>query len=285
MTNFCGINFEHPIINSSGCWVRTKEQILELSETRLAGITLKTVTLDSKNANCKPNFYAANNLIFNCMGCPNLGYNYYKDIIINKPLIISMLGNNIDELKIMLQDYNKLNNNKRLVEINISCPNLENRIPGYHCKDIIKIIYTIKDIETNNLVIGFKLPPYLEINKINKIAQLLNKHDIIKFITCSNTIPNGLVLQNQEPILSKTFGGISGKVNKYIATSNIFNFKKYLKNIQIIGCGGINSLEDIKDYLSVGASLVQIGSNFYNQNNDKLDSIKINSLIEEYIKI
>lgn len=287
MVDFCGIIFNHPIINASGCWVSTDLQIDNLLNSKLAGITLKTLTLHQKNPNSELNYYKTNTVVFNCMGCPNYGYTYYKNIVSNiknKPIILSVLEtlDDNDELSIILNDYNKLNQHKKLVEINLSCPNLENRIIGYHTKDIEKVINKLRLININNLIIGFKLPPYFEIYKINKITELLNKNnDIIKFITCSNTIPHGLILKNQEFVLSNKFGGISGKLNKYIATSNIFNFKTNLINIQIIGCGGISDIDDVKDYLTVGANLVQIGSAFYDNKYNNLDINKINELIEK----
>jgi len=288
MVDFCSIKFSHPIINSSGCWVSTELQISKLLNSKLSGLTLKTLTLNQKKSNPEPNYYKIDTITFNCKGCPNYGYIYYKNIISNikdKPIILSVLEtlDNNDELTTILDDYNKLSNIKRLVEINLSCPNLENKIIGYHRKDIEKVINKLRLINLDNLIIGIKLPPYFEIYKINKISELLNKNnDIIRFITCSNTIPNGLILKNQEFILANKFGGISGKINKYIATSNIFSFKKNLINTQIIGCGGVSDIDDIKDYLKVGADLIQIGSSFYDNKYNNLDIDKINELIDKF---
>ena len=41
--------------------------------------------------------------------------------------------------------------------------------------------------------IGVKLPPYFEINHFDSVGKILDKFDI-KFITCVNSIGNGLII-------------------------------------------------------------------------------------------
>ena len=99
------------------------------------------------------------------------------------------------------------------------------------------------------------------------------------------SIPNCLILNENKPVLSNIYGGLSGKLNKYISLSNVYYFKNKLNNdIEIIGCGGIETLEDVNNYLNNGASYVQLGSCFYNNILNELDYEKINSIIDEYEK-
>ena len=43
--------FEHPVLNASGCWCMTKEQIDKLYGRKLAGIVMKTCSIKQKNGN------------------------------------------------------------------------------------------------------------------------------------------------------------------------------------------------------------------------------------------
>jgi dihydroorotate dehydrogenase (fumarate) len=277
-----GILFKNPILSSSGCWCNTKEQIEKLYNSDLGGVVLKTCSLYPNDGNDEPNFYynKRDDIKLNCKGLPNKGYEYYRNIVLEydkKPLILSVTIKNEDELLFMLVDFDFSVKNRVMVEINMSCPNIENRIPGLHCKDISNLITFLRNIETKNIVYGIKLPPILEIEKCMKIAKLLNDNkDIIRFIVCSNTIPNGYT---RDIKLSNEYGGISGRINKYIALSNVRTFNKLLKDIHIIGCGGIYDTDDIVDYINEGASLVQIGSSVYNDKMDELDIEIINEII------
>ena len=131
-----------------------------------------------------------------------------------------------------------------------------------------------------------KLSPYLDHNLCEKIINIINKNNdrnLIKYIVLSNSIPNCLILNNNKPVLSNTYGGLSGKLNKFISLSNVHYFKgKLNKDIKIIGCGGIQTIDDVNDYLNNGADYVQLGSCFYNNLTNSLDINNINSLIYHY---
>lgn len=297
--------FNNIILNASGCWCKTDEQLTILNNTLLGGIVSKTTTLHEKNANKEPNYITIDkNIKMNCMGIPNNGYEYYKKYLYTfiKPYILSLCCNNLNELKYMLNDYNEYSklyynttNTPALVELNISCPNVGGRIKGYHIKDIISILKMIDEMKLKYIQIGLKLPPYSEIEKIIKLSKVFYFYNIINilvYIVCSNSIPNGLYLKNNKPYLSNIYGGISGGYNKYISLSNVYTFNTSLSrlshlyninlnninnninnnNIKIIGCGGIKTIDDIKEYVTCGASFVQIGS-FINENNINVNEI------------
>lgn len=283
------INFENPILNASGCWCLNENQLDELYESSLSGILCKTCTIFSKEGNCEPNYYyhVENNIHFNCKGLPNLGYQYYRNLskkYNKKPYIISLAFENYDDLHIVLKDYNSFVNHSVLVELNLSCPNTLSQIPGYDLFQVDKILKVLKYINLSNIHYGFKLPPYFQLESIDEMCKLFNNYtDILKYIVLSNSIPNCLPLKNGIPILSNTYGGLSGKINKHIALSNVVSFSKIIdKKIKIVGCGGIDTITDVKDYLNNGANFVQLASCFYDVENNKLDIKKINELIREF---
>jgi dihydroorotate dehydrogenase len=283
------IQFDNPFLNASGCWCANEEQIYELIQSKLGGVVSKTCSIFSQEGNKEPNYYYEpnNNVHFNCKGLPNNGYDYYKKIsknIENKPFILSIAYTNIYEIILILNDYDKYLDKSALVEINLSCPNIETRIPGYHLDDIEVLLVNIKELDYDNVCIGLKLPPYFELEFMDKLSNLLNKYEsIIHFIVASNSIPNGLVLDDKKkPILSNVYGGISGKLNKMIALSNIKTFYSLLnESISIIGCGGINDYDDVLDYLKYGAKFVQLASCFYQSETNKLDLERINNLVNK----
>jgi dihydroorotate dehydrogenase (fumarate) len=280
--NIDGIIFKNPILNSSGCWCNTKEQIKKLYDSDLGGIVLKTCSLYPNSGNSEINFYhnEMDDIKLNCKGLPNMGYEYYRNIVMEydkKPLILSVTCKDYDELRYILIDYDFNVKRKVMVEINMSCPNVQYRIPGFHSKDILQLINFLKNLNTKNIIYGIKLPPIFELEKCIKFSNMLNNYsNIIRFIVCSNTIPNGYT---RDIKLSNIYGGISGRINKYIALSNVKTFYKLLKNIHIIGCGGIYDTNDIVDYINEGASLVQIGSSVYIEEKNELDIDRINEMI------
>lgn len=279
-------------LNASGCWCADEEQILNLLNSNLDAVIIKTCTLEPKNGNREPNYYKLDEIHINSKGLPNNGYYYYKELYkkfchLDKKFILSVAWENCDEKTIkLLEDYNNTVTKKELVELNLSCPNLHHLIPSYDPEYLELILKTLNKQHFSNLFFSLKLSPYLDHSLCKKIINVINnnnEHNVIKYVTLSNSIPNCLILNNNESVLSNIYGGLSGKLNKYIALSNVNYFKDKLnKEIKIIGCGGIETLNDVNEYLGIGASFVQLGSCFYNSITNSLDIEKINSLINDY---
>jgi dihydroorotate dehydrogenase (fumarate) len=116
------------------------------------------------------------------------------------------------------------------------------------------------------MIIGLKLKPLFEIYEFDKISEILLRYkENVQFITCSNSIPNGLIIDGlKETTMIKPrdgLGGIGGICMKPTSLSNVWNLYKRLgTNIDIIGCGGITSGLDVFEYILCGAKAVQIGS-------------------------
>jgi len=288
------IPFIVPILNASGCWSLNEEQLTELFESKLGGIVTKTCTIFCKEGNPEPNYYQLeNNIHFNSKGLPNLGYQYYKNLskkfnekFNEKPFILSIAFEDFDKLKILLQDYNNFIDTNMLVEINLSCPNTNNEIPGYNKHCLEGLLHALTGYNLTKVQFGFKLPPYFVKQDIYQLSELFNSYPkLLAYIVVSNSIPNCLPIVEGKTVLSTTFGGMSGKINKYIALGNVVLFSQHLnKQIKIVGCGGIETLADVNDYLQNGADFVQLASCFYDQQNNKLNIEKINNLINNYLK-
>lgn len=277
--------------NASGCWCASEKQLDELFNTKLNYIISKTCTLYPKTGNPEPTYYKTDNIHINSKGLPNEGYYYYKNLYNkycsnNKRFILSVAWEHNEENTLtLLQDYNNFVSKEELVELNLSCPNLNHEIPSYNDLLLDKILKSINNLNLTNIIFSLKLSPFLDHQLCNKIINVINnnKTNKVKYIVLSNSIPNCLILQNNQPVLSNIFGGLSGKLNKFISLSNIYYFKNRIdKNIELIGCGGIENIQDVYDYLNNGASYVQLASCFYDSSINCMDYNKINLLISEF---
>jgi len=284
-----------PIITASGCWASTEEQILKLMTTNIGAICLKTCTLESRDGNPEPTYYTNGGFTFNSKGLPNPGYSYYRDILIkynvnnNKPFFISIGYESNDNCLSILKDLQTITKKQIFVELNMSCPNVKNKtVPAYNIDILNNLLFNLKEFNNQNkIIIGIKLPPYLDTSFIHKVCDILNNHLSVKFITMCNSIPNTVYIKDNNYVLNTIMGGMSGKANKYVSLGSILHFKKKLdSSIVIIGCGGISDVSDIDDYFMCGATYVQIASCFYEEETNSLNLEKINNLIEKYkIKI
>jgi dihydroorotate dehydrogenase len=91
---------------------------------------------------------------------------------------------NLEELEIMLIDLNKAAESQRLVEVNLSCPNVDRS----HCLNSYSQYFDkITQLNCSNLIVGIKLAPLFEFKHYEIISHMLLKSQI-QFITCCNSL-------------------------------------------------------------------------------------------------
>lgn len=271
--------FDGIILNASGPRCTTDDELINLDKSKSGWVLTKSCTLEHRDGNASPRYYDNDLGSINSMGLPNNGIDYYIEcaLEIKKPYYISVCGLTLDENIIILDKILNAQATRKIdgIELNLSCPNVIGKGQlGYDFEQIhiylSKVFEMIKPYTKIN--IGVKLPPYFEISHFDTVGTLLDKFDI-KFITCVNSIGNGLII---DPITEKTqikpkmgCGGIGGTYIKPTGLSNVWNFynvfKKLNSPIKIIGCGGVSSGMDAFEYILCGATAVQIGTQFYKE--------------------
>ena len=201
------------------------------------------------------------------MGLPNLGYKEYVRFTrilkkkYNKKIIASICGMTLEDNVTMFKAFNE--SDADIIEFNPGSPNTIGKpIVGYDYKEMDKLLNAVTKICKKPL--GVKLPPYFDFVHFEAMATVLKRYPI-DFITCVNSIGNGLVIdpQKEQPVTKPKggFGGIGGKIIKYTTLGNIRKFYELLEDkIKIIGVGGVFSGVDAFEFILAGASAVQIGT-------------------------
>lgn len=261
--------FESPIINASGVWCTTKKELEDLVKSETGGVVFKTMTLEPRQGNPEPRFYLNNLFSINSMGLPNLGVEYYCSIVaglkkFNKPLIASIAGFKENEFYKLVEKINNYSFDG--IEVNLSCPNLAGKtIFAYDKRTSFKILNNVR--KSTDKIVGVKLPPYPERYQIEEMSTILVKSKI-DYLTVINSYPLSTEIDSKsEKFFIKPnlgIGGLGGRALKQIALAQVVLFNHYLnKKIPIIGVGGIESAEDIYQYILAGASLVGIATTLY----------------------
>lgn len=261
-----------PLYNASGVNCTTLEELAALDADPYIGAVLsKSCTLNPRIGNPEPRYYYDGTGSINSTGLANLGIDEYLQFIAkNKPYIISIASVKTDADYILLLEKIKPHDNVHGVEINVSCPNIIGKPQlGYDFLRLDILLDRVSEIMINaKQTIGLKLPPYMDISHYNQVAAIIERHPIIKFITCCNSIGNCLLLKNSQASIvpNNGLGGLGGDYVKPLFLANVKIFRSLLPDsVAIIGCGGVKSSQDVSDYLTVGATAVQIGTAFKEQ--------------------
>lgn len=266
-TQIAGFNFDNCLMNAAGVYCMSKEELLEIETSAAGSFVTKTGTLEAREGNPEPRYASTPLGSINSMGLPNMGYDYYLDVVLDlekeensKNHFISVVGLSPEDTHTILKTLHS-SAYQGLVELNLSCPN----VPGkpqiaYDFETTEQLLTEIFSYYTKPL--GVKLPPYFDIVHFDQAAAIFNKFPLA-FINSVNSIGNGLVIDDETVIIKPKngFGGIGGDYIKPTALANVHAFYQRLNpSIQIIGTGGVKSGRDAFEHILCGASMVQIGT-------------------------
>ncbi|MCG9057093.1 dihydroorotate oxidase [Laribacter hongkongensis] len=267
-TVIVGHRLASPVYNASGVMCREIYELEAVRHSDAGAIVTKSCTLEARDGNPEPRYASTPYGSINSMGLPNHGYKYYMgyakqyDYETGKPLFVSVSGLSLADNLHILREFKALNK-PLLLEVNLSCPNVPGKPQlGYSFDDMEEALKAI-DAELG-MPFGVKLPPYFDISHFEMAAAIFNRFENLAFLTCINSVGNGLVVDvESETVVIKPkngFGGIGGDYVLPTALANVNAFHRLCPGKQVIGCGGIKSGAEVFQHILCGASAVQVGT-------------------------
>lgn len=281
---FGKIKFPRNGVLASGILGVTGWSMIKVSRCGAGGITTKSISKNIRKGHSTPVVQLYKAGLINAVGLPSLGVEESnKEIKIVKDnsdavIIASVFGGTPMEFKETVESLDK--DNIDAIEVNISCPNVEDEFglpfasDPYSAANITKIVR-----EVTNLPVIVKLSP--NFSGLQDIAKAVEDAGA-DGITAINTVGPGILfdINTYNPVISNIRGGISGPSILPIAIRCVYDIYKTVK-IPIIGTGGVASLEDALQMIIAGATLYGIGSGIIYEGLDIFN--KINKGIDEYL--
>lgn len=278
--NLSGLKLKSPIILASGILGVSSSSMKRVFDAGAGAITTKSIGPKPRKGYKNPSIIEIYPGTFmNSVGLGNPGIREFISEIkeikkYNIPLIVSVFGSTND---VYLDVANKAEKaGADAIEINISCPHAEVSSIGI-------------DRELTNELVKFlksrlKVPLYVKLNpnvtNLVEIALAAERGGADGVVAINTLSALKIDVNTKRPILSHGSGGLSGKAIQPIAIKKVFDLYKALK-VPIIGCGGIDSWQDVIEFFLAGASAVQIGTALYKT----IDIIsEINNGIAQYLK-
>lgn len=261
-----GLDLKNPIMPASGCFSFGREfsQLYDLSE--LGAIMIKAATEELRMGNKTPRVAETSSGMLNAIGLQNPGVDHIIEHELkyleqfDVPVIANVAGTKIEDYVEVAKKISKAPNVSAL-ELNISCPNVkEGGIQfGTDPGTAERLTAAVKEVSAKPVYV--KLSPNVTniVDMAKSIAQAADG------ITMINTLVGMRLDNNGRPILANTTGGLSGPAIKPVALNMVYQVRQALPDIPIIGMGGIATVDDVLDFISVGADAVAIGTmNFTN---------------------
>ena len=260
-TNICGVEFSNPLMLAAGIMGSNASSLNWILKSGAGGVVSKSFSLKPHPGYVNPTTVAVDGGIINAIGLSNPGVeNFLQELKMverkDNVLVASIYGATADEFSQLVLE---INDYVDMIELNISCPHAMEGYGasiGQNC-DLTHTIVSAAKNESKVPIIAKLTPNVTDIVEIAKSCEDAGA-DALSLI---NTLGPGMKINIDvaRPVLSNKFGGMSGKVIKPIAISNVYSVYEGV-DIPLIGVGGIYNYEDVAEFLFAGARAVQIGT-------------------------
>jgi dihydroorotate dehydrogenase (NAD+) catalytic subunit len=257
------LRLANPIVAASGTFGYGLEFAHLVNLNALGGFVTKGISLEPIEGAPAPRLCETSSGMLNAVGLQNVGVeSFVKDKLpllqkYNTHLIVNVFGYALDdyiEVIRRLEDAEGISG----YELNISCPNVKRG--GMHFgsnPELVGEVVAAARKAASKRPLWVKLMPLVtDIGLIARAAEGAGADAL----TVANTYPAMSVdFANGKSRLGNLTGGLSGPAIKPITLRLVYEVSKAV-DIPVIGLGGIESAEDVLEYVRVGATAVQVGT-------------------------
>ena len=261
--NLAGVELKNPIIPASGTFGYGREYA-ELYDLNILGsFSWKGTTGQARLGNPQPRIAEMTGGMLNAVGLQNPGIDAViaKEVpniakIFQGPVIANVGGFSLEEYA---ENCRKLNDVEqvKLLEVNISCPNVHAGGKNFGCdpKAAAEVTRAVKAV--TDKPVFMKLTP--NVTDIAEIAKACEDAGADGLCLINTLLGMRIDLKSRKPIIANRTGGVSGPAVLPIALRMVWDMYEAVK-IPVIGCGGVSSAEDAAEMMLAGATAVEVGA-------------------------
>ncbi|QQK81965.1 dihydroorotate dehydrogenase [Salicibibacter cibi] len=262
-----GLTMKNPIMPASGCFAFGREyaELFDLSE--LGAVGIKGTTGDARFGNPTPRVAETPSGMLNAIGLQNPGAQAVRDEELpflegyDVPVLANVSGSTPEEYVHVVETLTDAPN-VGAFELNISCPNVKEggihfgTAPG----EAASLTEAVKAVSTKPVYV--KLSP--NVTDVTAIALAVEAAGADGLSLINTLVGMRIDAKTGKPVLANEKGGLSGPAVKPVALRMIHDIRQ-VTGLPIIGMGGIQSAEDVVEFLFAGADAVAVGTaNFSN---------------------
>lgn len=253
------LTLRNPVMPASGCFAIEYREALDLN--RLGALVIKSVSPKSRAGNPTPRVAETFSGMLNSIGIPSKGLDYYRAQVLpayvghDTPVVVSVSADTAEEFATACEALSLPE--VAAIEANISCPNLEADGMAFAmaAQTTYQAVSAIRRRTHHPLWV--KLTPNAA--NIAPVAKAAEEAGADAIVMGNTVLGMSIDVRTRKPKLGNVMGGLSGPAIKPIAVRLVHQCYRAVR-IPIIGCGGIQSADDVIEFMLAGASAVQVGT-------------------------
>ena len=267
-TSIAGVMFPNPIFTASGCAAAGQELDQFFDVSTIGGVVTKSIMLAARSGRATPRMAETPSGMLNSIGLQGPGV----DAFLQRDLpwlaargaraVVSIAAGSVD-------DYAKLAAALRgqpglvMVEVNISCPNVEDRGQVFACDPAAAgaVVQAVRRNVDREIPVLAKLSP--DVTDIALIAKSCVDAGADGLSLINTLLGMAIDTETMRPVLGGLTGGLSGPAIRPVAVRCVWQVHQALPDVPILGMGGIRSGLDALEFLLAGASAVSVGTTVF----------------------
>jgi len=257
--------FPSPIFTASGCASSGKELAQFFALRDIGAVVTKSVMTKPRHGRPTPRMAETPSGMLNSIGLQGPGIDSFlaNDVpwLLEQKarVIVSIAGETIEEYSTLARKLRSVSG-LSAVEVNISCPNVENRGLVFACDPDAsrRVIDGVRKTIGGELPIIAKLSP--DVTDLPAIARGVVDAGADSLALINTVLGMVINLDSMRPHLGGKTGGLSGPAIKPVAVRAIYQVHAALPQIPILGMGGVSNGRDALELILAGASGVSVGT-------------------------
>lgn len=257
--------FPSPIFTASGCASSGKELAQFFPLKDIGAVVTKSVMTKLRHGRPTPRMAETPSGMLNSIGLQGPGIDAFlaNDVpwLLEQKarVIVSIAGETIEEYSTLARKLRSVSGISA-VEVNISCPNVENRGLVFACDPDAsrRVIDGVRKTIGGELPIIAKLSP--DVTDLPAIAKGVVDAGADALALINTVLGMVINLDSMRPHLGGKTGGLSGPAIKPVAVRAIYQVHAALPQVPILGMGGVSSGRDALELILAGASGVSVGT-------------------------
>ena len=257
--------FPTPLFTASGCASSGKELSQFFDLRSIGAVVTKSIMVKARHGRPTPRMAETPSGMLNSIGLQGPGIDAFlvDDVpwLLNQGarIIVSIAGETVDEYSTLARRLRGISGISA-VEVNISCPNVENRGLVFACdpESSSAVINGVRTMIGGDIPIIAKLSP--DVTNIAQIASTVVNAGADAVALINTLLGMVINIETMKPHLGGKTGGLSGPAIRPVAVRAIYQVKEALPKLPILGMGGVASGRDALELILAGANGVSIGT-------------------------
>ena len=257
--------FPTPIFTASGCASSGKELAQFFPLNQIGAVVTKSVMSKPRHGRPTPRMAETPSGMLNSIGLQGPGIDAFlaNDVpwLLEQKarVIVSIAGETVEEYATLARKLRSISGISA-VEVNISCPNVENRGLVFACdpESSRRVIDGVRKTIGGELPIIAKLSP--DVTDLPAIARGVVDAGADGLALINTVLGMVINIDSMKPHLGGKTGGLSGPAIKPVAVRAIYQVHAALPKVPILGMGGVASGRDALELILAGASGISVGT-------------------------